>query len=83
MEGRLRKVVAGPAVVETPRHAGQPYEEHRHEDDVHADERANPMDLAERLVHLSPGRLRIPVVDPRKQGEDRPRCDDVVEVAMT
>src|SRR6478609_2301556 len=38
------------------------------------------MDLAERLAHLPSGRLWIPVVDPREEGEDRPRRDDVVEV---
>ena len=39
------------------------------------------VDLAERLVHLPPGHLREPVVDAGEQREDRPRRDDVVEVA--
>ena len=38
------------------------------------------VDLAERLVHLPPGRLREPVVDPGEQREDRPRRHHVVEV---
>ena len=80
MHGRLRKVVGRPSVEQAPRDAGQPDDEHRHEDDVHADERAGEVDLAERLVHLPPGCLRIPVVDPRHEGEDRSRSDDVVEV---
>src|SRR5207248_11622852 len=47
----LRKVVGRPTVEQAPRDAGQPHDEHRHEDDVHADEHAGKVDLAERLVH--------------------------------
>ena len=36
--------------------------------------------LPERLVHDPPGGLRVPVIDPREQREDRPGRDHVVEV---
>ena len=54
------------AVVQPAVHAGQALDEHRHEDDVDADERAPEVDLAEQLVHLPAGRLREPVVDARR-----------------
>ena len=54
------------AVVQPAVHAAQALDEHRHEDDVDADERAPEVDLAEQVVHLPAGHLREPVVDARR-----------------
>ena len=51
IERGLRVRVERAAVPQPPVHAGQPLDEHRHEDHVHAHERADEVDPPERLVH--------------------------------
>ena len=77
---RLSQCVARAGVIQPAVHAHQADHEHRHEDQVHADERSPEMHLAEPLVEHAAGDAREPVVDAREQREHRPRCDQVVEV---
>ena len=76
----LRVRVLHAAVIEPAVHAMQPLDEHREENAVDEDERAEEMNLAQQLAHLTSRGFREPVVDAGQQREDRPRRHDVVEV---
>ncbi len=69
------------AVVEAPRNARHPLDEHGEEDGIHADDRSPEMYLSEGLVHRAAGDLGEPVVDPAQQRQYRSGRHDVVEVA--
>src|SRR6266403_2861714 len=68
------------AVVPTSMHSEHSLQKHRQKDYVHADERGPEMHLPPELVHHPPGRFGEPIVDARKQGEDRTRRDDVMKM---
>src|SRR5436853_4492450 len=68
------------AVVPTTMHAQHSLQEHRQKDHVHADERRPEVHLAPELAHGSTGGLGKPIIDPGEQTEDRPGCDDVMEM---
>src|ERR1044071_5344210 len=50
-------------------HANQADREHRHEDQIHADERSPEMNLAERLVQRTAANCGPPVINAREQRE--------------
>src|SRR5205823_9846908 len=60
-----------------PKHSLQ---EHRQENHVHTNERRPEMHLAPEIVHHSASRLREPIIDSGKQGENSAGRDDIVEV---
>ena len=66
--GEGRRVVGN-----APRHAVEPEEVHREEDDVHADEHQEEVNLAEKLVVHPAAHLREPEVEAGEQAEHRPR----------
>ncbi len=61
-------------------HPDHALQEHGQKDCVHADERGPEMHLSPEVAHLSSSGLWKPIINPRKDREDRPRRDDVVEV---
>src|SRR5207237_2408619 len=66
-------------VVQPPRQSGHALEEHRHEDQVDADEADPEVDLAQRGVELLAGGFRVPIVDARKKGEAAARRNYILE----
>src|SRR6266487_4307489 len=69
-----------PAVIPAPVHPSHSLQKHRQKNHVHADERRPKMHFAPEIVHLSAGRFREPIINPREEREDRARRDDVMKM---
>src|SRR5262249_44617181 len=76
----IRQVPPLPAVIPTAMHSCHSLQEHRKKNQIHADERWPEVYFPPEITHLSPGRLREPVINACEQSEKRARCNDVMEM---
>src|ERR1044071_1666745 len=68
------------SVIPPTMHAGHSLQKHGKKNHVHADECRPKVHLTPKIVHLSTGRFREPIVNTCKKSEDRPRRNDVMEM---
>src|SRR5688572_10518207 len=76
----MNELPARTSVVPPAMHSRHALNEHRHENPIHADKRAEEVNAPPEVIELPAGGLRIPVINTRKNGEDRARRDDVMKV---
>src|ERR1041385_6736232 len=76
----VRDVPSLPAIVPPPMHSCHALQEHRQENQVHADQRRPEMHFSPELAHSSAGRFREPEIDTCKKAEDGAGRYDVMEV---
>ena len=78
--GTLRRGIIRAAVGHASQHARHALRKHRHEDEIHENQRQPEMHPAPEFIHLPPGHLWEPIINAGEQRKNRPRRDDIMEV---